>query len=116
MTVEKIKLLRKELPRYPELSGQEVETAGQIKKFIEKYYNAKTIENIRGNGLAVIETFSNSGPAIFIRCQLDALPIEEENNFEHQSPNNDVSHSCGHDDHMAIVAVVFLLLIVIMRF
>lgn len=104
MTIEKLKLLRKELHRYPELSGQETETAGRIKRFIEKYHNAKIIENIGGNGLAVIHEFSNSGPTIVIRCELDALPIEELNNFEHRSINNGISHKCGHDGHMAIVA------------
>jgi amidohydrolase len=104
MTIEKLKLLRKVLHRFPELSGQEIETAGRIKKFIAKYHNAKIIENIGGNGLAVIHEFSNSGPTIVIRCELDALPIEEENNFEHRSLNNGISHKCGHDGHMAIVA------------
>jgi len=77
MTTEKIKLLRKELHRYPELSGQETETAGRIKKIIEKHDHTKIIENIGGNGLAVIYDFPDNGPNIVIRCELDALPIEE---------------------------------------
>ena len=104
MNLEKIKLLRKELHRYPELSGQETETAGRIKKSIEKCHNIKIIENIGGNGLAVITEFSNSGPTIVIRCELDALPIEEVNDFEYHSVNKGISHKCGHDGHMAIVA------------
>ena len=104
MTIENLKLLRKELHRYPELSGQEIETAGRIKKFIEKYHTAKIIENIAGNGLAVVHAFSNSGPTIVIRCELDALPIEEDNYFEYRSSNEGISHKCGHDGHMAIVA------------
>lgn len=104
MAIENIKLLRKELHRYPELSGQETETAGRIKKFIEKNHSTKIIENIGGNGLAVIHGFLNNGPTIVIRCELDALPIEEVNDFEHRSLNNGISHKCGHDGHMAIVA------------
>ncbi|WP_231567331.1 amidohydrolase [Lacinutrix sp. Hel_I_90] len=97
-------MLRKELHKNPELSGQEKETAGRIKKFIEQHHNAKIIENIGGHGLVVIHTFSNSGPTIVIRCELDALPIKEANNFEHRSINKGVAHKCGHDGHMAIVA------------
>ena len=104
MSIEKIKLLRKELHKYPEISGQEVGTAGRIRKFIEKYHNAKIIENLGGNGMAVITEFSNSGPNIVIRCELDALPIDEVNNFEHRSVHKGTSHKCGHDGHMAIVA------------
>jgi amidohydrolase len=104
MSIEKIKLLRKELHKYPELSGQETETAKRIKKFIENHHSTKIIENIGGNGLAVIYEFSDSGPVIVIRCELDALPIEEVNDFEHRSLNNGIAHKCGHDGHMAIVA------------
>lgn len=104
MIIEKIKLLRKELHTYPELSGQEVETAKRIKKFIEKQHHNKIIENIGGNGLAVVYEFSDSGPSIVIRCELDALPIEEVNDFEHRSLTSGISHKCGHDGHMAIVA------------
>ncbi|MBZ9730193.1 amidohydrolase [Salegentibacter sp. JZCK2] len=104
MSIEKIKSLRKELHRYPELSGEEIETAGRIKKFIEKHHTTKIIENIEGNGLAAIYEFSDSGPTIVIRCELDALPIEEVNDFEHRSLIQGISHKCGHDGHMAIVA------------
>ena len=85
MILENIKLLRKELHRHPELSGHETETAERVKKFIEKYYTAKIIENIGRNGLAVIHEFSNNGPTIVIRCELDALPIEEVNDFDRLS-------------------------------
>lgn len=54
--------------------------------------------------MAVVHAFSSDGPNIVIRCELDALPIEEENDFEHRSLNSGVSHKCGHDGHMAIVA------------
>lgn len=53
MTIELIKSLRKELHKHPELSGQEAETAGRIKRFIKKYDDAKIVENIGGHGLAV---------------------------------------------------------------
>ena len=43
-------------------------------------------------------------PIVAIRCELDALPILEQNQFDHRSINHGVSHKCGHDGHMAIVA------------
>ena len=39
-----------------------------------------------------------------IRCELDALPIEEKNTFGHRSIHKGISHKCGHDGHMAIVS------------
>ena len=43
---------------------------------------------------------------MLLRCELDALPIQEVNDFAHRSTNDAVSHKCGHDGHMAMVAAV----------
>ena len=96
--------LRKELHQHPEVSSQESTTAQRIKKFIDLHCPTKIIDQIGGNGLAAIYKFSESGPTITIRCELDALPIQEVNTFPHQSTVGGVSHKCGHDGHMAIVA------------
>ncbi|TVZ25324.1 amidohydrolase [Gillisia sp. Hel_I_86] len=102
--LEKIIALRKELHQHPELSGEEIETARRIKNFLAHHPPSKLIENIGGHGLAAIYTYGKEGPVIMIRCELDALPIEEANLFEYRSKINGVSHKCGHDGHMAIVA------------
>ena len=96
--------LRKELHKYPELSNDEFNTAQRIQKFIEKHHSTRIITNIGGTGLAAIYEFSQTGPTIAIRCELDALPIQEVNDFGHKSTFNGVSHKCGHDGHMSIVA------------
>ncbi|MEW7278943.1 amidohydrolase [Aquimarina sp. 2201CG1-2-11] len=103
MNPEIIKL-RKELHQNPELSGNEYETVNRIKEFITSHHPTHFIENIGNNGLAAVYTFPKPGTTITIRCELDALPIEEENEFDHRSQNEGVSHKCGHDGHMAIVA------------
>ncbi|MCF4101204.1 amidohydrolase [Gillisia sp. M10.2A] len=102
--LSKIQNLRKELHQYPELSGEEMNTAKRIKDFIIKNHNTQIIENLGGNGVAAVYNFSNNGLTIIIRCELDALPIQEENIFKHRSKISGVSHKCGHDGHMAIVA------------
>ena len=60
--------------------------------------------NIGGNGLVVSYVYGKDGPTIVIRCELDALPIQETNEFKHRSKHKGISHKCGHDGHMAIVA------------
>ncbi|MCJ7757621.1 MAG: amidohydrolase, partial [Gillisia sp.] len=102
--LEKIKALRKELHQHPELSGEEIETAQRIKKFLTNYPPTKVIEGIGGHGLAAIYSFGEDGPVIMIRCELDALPIEESNLFQYKSAVEGVSHKCGHDGHMTMVA------------
>ena len=96
--------LRKELHQHPELSGEERATAKRIVEFVKEFHPNDIIKNIGGEGVAVIYKFGNDGPTVAIRCELDALPIIEENTFSHQSRNKGISHKCGHDGHMAIVA------------
>ena len=102
--LERIIELRKQLHRYPELSGNEIHTAQMIIEFVKANHDTQIIKGIGGNGLAVIYDFPEDGPSVMFRCELDALPIEECNNFTHRSLNKGVSHKCGHDGHMAIVA------------
>ena len=71
---------------------------------VELHYPTQIIDEIGGNGIAVIYTFSDDGPTIAIKCELDALPINEKNQFSHRSTNDDTSHKCGHDGHLAIIA------------
>lgn len=101
--IEKLKAFRKELHQFPELSGQEEETAKRIRKFVGEESNTTIISGLGVHGLAVVYDYS-PGPVIMLRCELDALPIEEVNSFEHRSKRQGISHSCGHDGHMAIMA------------
>ncbi|WP_027067500.1 amidohydrolase [Maribacter sp. Hel_I_7] len=96
--------LRKELHKYPELSGEEYTTAKRITEFVKEFNPKGIITNVGGAGVAVVYEFDNGGPTVVIRCELDALPIQEANTFEHKSKNSGVSHKCGHDGHMTIVA------------
>ena len=100
--------LRRNLHQYPELSGQEMETASKIIEFLKPTRPSTILEKIGGTGVAVVYDSGRPGPFIGFRCELDALPIEEANTFEHTSSKNGVSHKCGHDGHMAIVAGVGL--------
>ncbi|NER18351.1 amidohydrolase [Spongiivirga citrea] len=104
--IEEIKTLRKELHQHPELSGFENQTSTRIKDFITKHHEPTfIIDKLGGNGgLAAVYDFSDKGPTIVIRCELDALPIRETNTIDYRSNIDGVSHKCGHDGHMAIVA------------
>lgn len=100
--------LRRKLHQYPELSGQEMETASKVIDFLKATNPSLFLEKIGGTGVAAIYDSGRFGPIIGFRCELDALPIEEANSFEHASRKSGVSHKCGHDGHMAIVAGVGL--------
>jgi len=102
--LEKLIALRQELHKYPEVSGEEAQTAKRIKQFIAQYNPDEIIENIGTYGLAFVFDSKNEGPTSLFRSELDALPIEEINQFPWKSTVPDVSHKCGHDGHMVIIA------------
>ena len=96
--------LRRELHSKPELSNFEYNTSTIIKNFIERHNPTEIIEGIGGAGIAAIYEYPKKGKTITIRCELDALPIQEDNQIDYKSIHRGVSHKCGHDGHMAIVA------------
>jgi len=88
----------------PELAGSEKATALKIVNFISRYTPDEIIKNIGGEGIAFIFRGREHGPTILFRCELDALPIQEINDFEYKSKFENRGHKCGHDGHMAVLA------------
>ena len=97
--------LRKHLHQNPELSGFEYNTANTIAEFLKQYSPNELLENL-GDGTGIIAVYrpeKELKQTIMFRCELDALPIQEINDFEHRSTTAEVSHKCGHDGHMAVM-------------
>lgn len=100
--------LRKHLHQNPELSGLEYETAKTIAAFLKRYSPDELLENL-GNGTGIIAIYhpeQEVKQTIMFRCELDALPIQEINDFEHRSFTDEVSHKCGHDGHMSVMCAL----------
>jgi amidohydrolase len=96
--------LRHELHKHPELAGEEVETSRIIRRFIEPYEPTGLVTELGSTGLAAVFEGPEKGPSIMFRAELDAVPVAEESDAAHRSCRPGVSHACGHDGHMAIVA------------
>uniref|UniRef100_UPI004049B3E7 amidohydrolase n=1 Tax=Flavobacterium sp. TaxID=239 RepID=UPI004049B3E7 len=101
--MEELIQFRQELHKHPEVSGNEKETAKRVLNFLSKYKPNQVITNLGGNGVLAIYEGKETGKSILFRCELDALPIQEINSFNHKSVYEGVSHKCGHDGHMAIL-------------
>jgi amidohydrolase len=92
--------LRRELHRNPELSFREQRTAATI----EARLRALGFRVRSGVGkTGVVADIGESGPVVALRADMDALPIQESNTFEHRSAVPGVMHACGHDAHMAML-------------
>ncbi|MBR1918024.1 MAG: amidohydrolase [Spirochaetales bacterium] len=93
---------RRHFHENPELSWNEFNTAAFIREhLINAGYLLKS--GISGNSTCVVLDSGNPGPTIGLRADIDALPIEENNNLEYRSKNKGVMHSCGHDVHAATI-------------
>ncbi len=103
--IESTRAARRALHRVPELSGEERGTAEQIAQWLSAYHPEQLLTGIGGYG--VMAVFGKSeAQKILLRCELDALPIQETNNFEYRSEHTGIAHKCGHDGHMAILLEV----------
>jgi len=96
--------LRRELHAHAELAGQEAETSRIIRDFIEPHQPRDLATDLGGAGLAAIYEGREKGPSVMFRAEIDAVPVREDNDVDYRSCRPGVSHSCGHDGHMAIVA------------
>ncbi|MEF1311397.1 amidohydrolase [Vibrio mytili] len=95
---------RQTLHQFPELSNQECATAQRIVEQFSQFSPDRVMTGLGGHGIAFVYQGMSPGPTTLIRCELDALPIEETNTFAYRSVHQGVSHKCGHDGHMAIVS------------
>jgi amidohydrolase len=113
MLLEKIKSLaaqgqaeniatRRHLHAHPELSYQEFETCKFVQAQLTKIGIPFTVIATTGV-LGIIEGKNPSKRVIALRADMDALPIEEENEVDYKSKNPGVMHACGHDVHTTIL-------------
>ncbi|MGD8450580.1 MAG: M20 family metallopeptidase [Phycisphaerae bacterium] len=93
---------RRHLHAHPELSGQERATADFVAQELERlgYRPKRPVGD--GYGL-IVDLDADGGPAIGLRADMDALPIQEETGLDYASESAGVMHACGHDAHMAMM-------------
>ena len=96
---------REHLHMNPELSYEEYETAAFVKATLKEI----GIPNVQSIGVTgVIVTIYGDGqdehdPCLAFRADLDALPIQEENEVSYKSKKDGIMHACGHDVHTSIL-------------
>ena len=92
---------RHELHRHPELSGEEVGTAGRVADRLKQIGLARIVTGLRGHGVAAVFEGDGAEPTVLLRAELDALPIEETGEVNYRSAEPGKAHMCGHDGHAA---------------
>lgn len=81
----------------PELSGEEQRTAALVAAWLrEAGYDVR--EGVGGTG--VVGVLANGdGPVVWLRADMDALPVTEDTGLPYASTVAGVMHACGHDVH-----------------
>ncbi len=97
-----ITALRRDIHAHPELAFEEHRTAALVAERLE----ALGIETHRGigqTGVVGVLRVGSSSRAIGLRADMDALPIQEKNDFTHHSRHPGRMHACGHDGNTAML-------------
>jgi amidohydrolase len=94
---------RRDLHRFPEVSGEEVETARRVVAGLGGLRPDQVITGLGGHGVAAVFNGAAPGPTVLFRAELDALPIEEVGQPAWRSTIDGKGHMCGHDGHMTIL-------------
>jgi amidohydrolase len=97
-----ITALRRDIHAHPELCFEEVRTADRV---VEKLgeWGIPLHRGLGKTGVVGILKSGTSARAIGLRADMDALPVPEQNRFEHASVYPGKMHACGHDGHTAML-------------
>ena len=92
---------RRDFHQHPELAYEEHRTAGIVAEELNDL-GLEVQTGIGRTGVIGILEGAADGPTVLYRADMDALPIQEENESDYISLNSGVMHACGHDGHTAI--------------
>ena len=101
---------RRDLHRHPELGFEEKRTAGFVAARLEELgLELRTGVAVTGV-VGLLRAPRHSGPAVLLRADMDALPIDEIAGREYGSTVPGRMHACGHDGHVAMLLGAAVLL------
>ena len=89
---------RRHLHAHPELSFEEKETSKYICQLLDEHGIRYTKGYCKYGIVAEIKG-AKKGKLVYLRGDMDALPIQEKNKVSYKSKVPGVMHACGHDVH-----------------
>ncbi len=93
---------RRDLHAHPELGFEETRTADLVAQRLESF-GIEVHRGVGRTGVVGVLRNGNSKKAIGLRADMDALPIDESNAFDHRSQHKGRMHACGHDGHTTML-------------
>lgn len=93
---------RRQIHQYPETAYEEIMTARLIADQLRKV-GIEVHQGLARTGVVGVLRRGNSSNNLALRADMDALYIQEQNQFDHASRHHGKMHACGHDGHAAML-------------
>ncbi|MCY1516457.1 Hippurate hydrolase [compost metagenome] len=97
-----IRAIRRDIHAHPELAFEENRTSQLVGELLESWGIA-VHRGFGKTGLVGVIRNGSSLRTVGLRADMDALPMQEVNQFSHASKHAGVMHACGHDGHTAML-------------
>jgi amidohydrolase len=104
---DKLVAYRHDFHKNPEVGFNEFRTSAKVSETLTSL-GCRVRRNVGKTG--IVAELGEGQPVIAIRADMDALPLQEDNQVEYASQIPGVMHACGHDAHTAILLGVAELL------
>src|SRR5919112_531302 len=100
--VDELTAVRRDIHAHPELGFEEGRTSDIVAAKLAEW-GCEVHRGLGKTGLVGTVRRGNSPRAIGLRADMDALPMQEGNEFAHRSTNAGKMHACGHDGHTTML-------------
>jgi hippurate hydrolase len=97
-----LETIRRDIHAHPELCYEEQRTADVVAQRLTEW-GIPVVRGLGVTGVVGIIKNGTSDRAIGLRADMDALPMQELNTFEHASRHAGKMHACGHDGHTTML-------------
>jgi amidohydrolase len=94
--------IRRDLHRHPELGLEEHRTMARVCARLDEL-GIEHRHGLAGTGVVGLIPGRGDGPAVALRADLDALPLEDGKEVPYRSQAPGKMHACGHDAHTTIL-------------
>jgi amidohydrolase len=99
---DELTAIRRDIHAHPELAFAERRTSDLVAQKLAEY-GCEVHRGFAKTGVVGTIRRGNSSAAVGLRADMDALPIEEMNDFAHRSTEPGKMHACGHDGHTTML-------------
>ena len=93
---------RRDFHAHPELAFEEERTSALVAERLESF-GVEVHRGLAKTGVVGQLKVGNGNRAIALRADMDALPMQEGNDFAHASKTPGLMHGCGHDGHTTML-------------